>query len=69
MADEDQNTPKKVVTETPKLAVGLREAADMLSISYPTIFRLVQRKKLRTIKVLRTHLVPLDQIKAFLKCS
>jgi len=39
----------------------------MLSISYPSIYRLVQRGKLRTIGALRKRLIPAAELQRFLE--
>jgi len=50
-----------------KLAYSLQEAADQLSISYISAFRLVRRGKLKTCRVLRHHLIPRTEIERFLR--
>ena len=61
---------KNPVNESPKvdrLAYTLNEAAAALGVSYISAWRLAKRGKLRTVKSLRTHLVPVDEIGRFLR--
>lgn len=44
----------------------LQETAVMLGISYLSVYRLVQRGKLKVLNVLRHKLVPASEIEAFL---
>lgn len=59
----------KTSSELPRLAYTLQETAQMLGISYISVFRLVQRGKLRTSKMLGKHLVPKGEIEKLLKDS
>jgi excisionase family DNA binding protein len=50
----------KEPTTTPpaeRLAYSVQEAADMLGINYFTMYRLIQRQKLKTCRVLRGKLL------------
>jgi excisionase family DNA binding protein len=40
-----------------RLAYSVQEAADMLGINYFTMYRLIQRQKLKTCRVLRGKLL------------
>ena len=51
---------KETQTTTPpteRLAYSVQEAADMLGINYFTMYRLIQRQKLKTCRVLRGKLL------------
>lgn len=52
--------------ELPRLAFSLQETADMLGLSYITVYRLVQRGKLKSSGALRTKLIPKAEIERFL---
>jgi len=54
------------VAQVPKLALSLKEAAEALGVSYISIWRLTKRGKLRTVKALRTPLVPVVELQRFL---
>ena len=51
----------------PKIGYSMRETADMLGISYMTVFRLAQRGLLRPSKAIRTKIFSLDEIERFLR--
>ena len=51
--NETQTTPPPVE----RLAYSIQEAADMLGINYFTMYRLIQRQKLKTCRVLRGKLL------------
>lgn len=57
-----QNEP----CELPRLAFSLQETAAMLGLSYITVYRLVQRGKLKTSGPLRTKLITKTEIDRFL---
>ena len=42
---------------TERLAYSVQEAADLLGINYYTMYRLIQRQKLKTCRVLRGKLL------------
>jgi excisionase family DNA binding protein len=50
---------KEPTTTSPaeRLAYSVQEAADMLGINYFTMYRLIQRQKLKTCRVLRGKLL------------
>ena len=50
----------------PAKTVKIREAAAMLGICENSVRRLIDREHLRTIRVLRHHLIPLEEIDRFL---
>ena len=61
-----------IQTATPppveRLAYSIQEAADLLGIHYYTMYRLIQRQKLKTCRVLRGKLlVPREELLNLLK--
>jgi len=50
----------------PRLAYSMRETAEILGVSYQTVFRLHKRGLLRSCSVLRHKLFPLTEIERFL---
>jgi excisionase family DNA binding protein len=50
----------------PRLAYSIQEAADSLGISYISVFRLIQRGKLKTVRDIRNHLIPAVELQRFL---
>lgn len=51
-----------------RLAYSIQEAADLLGIHYFTMYRLIQRQKLKTCRVLRGKLlVPREELLKLLK--
>ena len=61
------NSPKLPPVPLPRLAYSLREAAEVLGLSYSSCFRLVQRGLLRSSNALRHKLIPAIEIERFLK--
>lgn len=51
----------------PKLGYSIAEAANALGLSYPSTYRLLKRGKLRSIQVLRTHIIPHESLEKLLK--
>ena len=45
------------------LAVSTKRAAEMLGTSPKTIYRLLQRGKIKGVRILRTHLIPVAELK------
>lgn len=58
--------PRWTPTPSERLAYNLQEAAAVLGISYVSVFRLVQRGKLHSVRALRHHLVPRKELERFL---
>ena len=57
---ENENTAPATAPPAPiaeRLAYSVQEAADMLGINYYTMYRLIQRQKLKTCRVLRGKLL------------
>jgi excisionase family DNA binding protein len=50
-----------------RLALSLKETASALGISYATVWRLVQRGKLRSVPGIRHHVIPIKEIERFLQ--
>ena len=67
----DTITPSPVESprgETERLAYSIREAADLLGVDYFSIYRLIQRGKLRACRALRGKLlVPRSELLRLLK--
>ena len=58
-----ENETQTTTPPTERLAYSVQEAADMLGINYFTMYRLIQRQKLKTCRVLRGKLlVPRTQL-------
>jgi excisionase family DNA binding protein len=62
MENTQQNEESQPITAPPapiaeRLAYSVQEAADMLGINYYTMYRLIQRQKLKTCRVLRGKLL------------
>ena len=54
------------VNPLPRLAYTLRETAEILGISYISVYRLCQRDKLKANNALRHKLIPRTEIDNFL---
>jgi len=55
-------------TEPERLAYSVQEAADLLGIDYFSVYRLIQRRKLRACRALRGKLlVPRSELLRLLK--
>jgi excisionase family DNA binding protein len=50
----------------PRLAYSMQETAEILGLSYITVFRLVQRGLLRSVSATRHKLIPRKEIERFL---
>ncbi|MEO5804414.1 MAG: hypothetical protein ABIR24_12880 [Verrucomicrobiota bacterium] len=57
----------KPPTQYPRAAYSLRETAQVLGISYCSVFRLYKRGLLKSSSALRTKLIPLEEIHRFLR--
>jgi hypothetical protein len=53
----------------PKLAYTMAETAQVLGVSYITVWRLLQRGLLKSSSALRTKLIPHREIERFLKAT
>lgn len=60
------NQQEPAQEKLPRLAFSLQETADMLGLSYITVYRLVQRGKLKSSGPLRTKLITKAEIDRFL---
>ncbi|MGZ4975457.1 MAG: helix-turn-helix domain-containing protein [Limisphaerales bacterium] len=70
MATETPNAlPKEVLSAEPeRLAYSIQEAADLLGVDYFSVYRLIQRGKLRACRALRGKLlVPRTELLRLLK--
>ena len=50
-------SPPSTATPAERLAYSIQEAADLLGIHYYTMYRLIQRQKIKTCRVLRGKLL------------
>ena len=64
----DASTPPNV-EPIPRLAYTMRETAEILGVSYITVFRLLKRGKLRASDAVRTKIIPRTEIERFLRDS
>jgi excisionase family DNA binding protein len=55
--NEEKPTTAPPAPIAERLAYSVQEAADMLGINYYTMYRLIQRQKLKTCRVLRGKLL------------
>ena len=56
--DTSDALPKEALSSEPeRLAYSIREAADLLGVDYFSVYRLIQRKKLRACRALRGKLL------------
>jgi len=53
----------------PRLAYTMRETAEILGVSYITVYRLLKRGKLRASDALRNKVIPRTEIERFLRDS
>lgn len=72
--DVEMDTPTSPPVQTPpapeseRLAYSIKESADLLGVNYFSIYRLIQRKKLRACRALRGKLlVPRSELLRLLK--
>ena len=67
---EDSPELKEPSATTERLAYSLQEAADMLGVNYFSVYRLIQRGKLRPCRALRGKLlVPRTELLRLLKAE
>lgn len=59
-------TETKPAEALPRLAFSIQETAEMLGLSYITVYRLLQRGKLKSCGPLRTKLIAKTEIERFL---
>jgi excisionase family DNA binding protein len=55
--EQNQQSPPSTTTPAERLAYSIQEAADLLGIHYYTMYRLIQRQKIKTCRVLRGKLL------------
>ncbi|MBI5387809.1 MAG: helix-turn-helix domain-containing protein [Verrucomicrobia bacterium] len=53
--------------QLPRLAYTMRETAEILGVSYITVWRLLQRGKLRASDAIRNKIIPRTEIERFLR--
>jgi len=62
------SSPSPTVFETERLSYSVQESADMLGVDYFSVYRLIQRGKLRACRALRGKLlVPRSELLRLLK--
>jgi excisionase family DNA binding protein len=61
--------PSGEAPSLPRLAYSMREAAQVLGVSYVTVHRLLKRGHLRASSVLRTKVIPRVEMERFLRES
>ncbi len=60
--------PQTAASETERLAYSVQESADLLGVDYFSVYRLIQRGKLRACRALRGKLlVPRSELLRLLK--
>ena len=60
--------PQTAVSETERLAYSVQESADLLGVDYFSVYRLIQRGKLRACRALRGKLlVPRSELLRLLR--
>lgn len=60
--------PQTATSETERLAYSVQESADLLGVDYSSVYRLIQRGKLRACRALRGKLlVPRSELLRLLK--
>jgi len=57
MATIPEPEPKTIAQPVERLAYSVQEAADMLGVHYFSVYRLIQRGKLKTCRALRGKLL------------
>jgi excisionase family DNA binding protein len=63
-------TPPQGLTQTDRLAYSVGETAELLGVHYFSVYRLIQRGKLRACRVLRGKLlVPRSELLKLLKAE
>lgn len=68
MSDPQHNPARrKTRTAQPRVAVSIPEAAEMLSLSVNSVWRLLRTGDLHRLRVGRRSLVSVDELRAFLK--
>lgn len=63
---ENPSVPVPNVTSLPRLAYSVRETAEILGVSEISVYRLLERKLLRSSKALRHKLISRAEIERFL---
>lgn len=49
-----------------RLTVRIPEAAEALGVSQTTVRRMIRRNLITTLRILRIHLIPVDQLRALI---
>lgn len=60
------NTNKSKTSTSPRLAVGVEEAAELLGLGRSSIFILLKEGTLQSIKIGKRRLIAMSQLQAFL---
>ncbi|HEV2327703.1 MAG TPA: helix-turn-helix domain-containing protein [Verrucomicrobiae bacterium] len=68
MVKDNETTQTATPPSVERLAYSIEEAAQMLGVNYHSIYRLIQRGKLKACRVLRgKFLIPRDELFKLLK--
>lgn len=68
MVTDNETTQTPTMPPVERLAYSIEEAAQMLGLNYHSIYRLIQRGKLKACRVLRgKFLIPRDELLKLLK--
>lgn len=68
MVTDNETTQTPTTPPVERLAYSIEEAAQMLGLNYHSIYRLIQRGKLKACRVLRgKFLIPRDELLKLLK--
>ena len=54
---------------SPKLAFSMREAADVIGVSYMSMHRLLKRGLIRSSSAFRTKIIPRSELERFLAAT
>lgn len=68
-ASETSTSQHSHINPLPRLAYTMRETAEILGVSYITVYRLLKRGKLRASDALRNKVIPKTEIERFLRES
>ncbi len=66
-AHANDNTTSTQLETLPRLAYTMRETAEILGVSYITVWRLLQRGKLHASDAIRNKIIPRAEIDRFLQ--
>lgn len=67
-----QKIPNSIPLERPpatlegRLTLRIPEVAQLLGVSQTTVRRMIRRRHLQTLRILRVHLIPVDQLQTLI---